>query len=261
MTLHRAVVAGLLCVSERRALERRVETLEVSRQAVLDVEASELHRIERDLHDGAQQRLVALTIDLGLAAERVDADPATGKRLIPTARARPARRSPRSATSSAASPRRSSWIEGSSRRSVDHRSRARCHDPRERLADRRAPAAAVERAAYFVVTEALANVAKHSGATRCEVRCRLETGRLVVEVWDDGGGGAMLEPGGGLAGLESRLAGVDGILTVTSPPAARRWFGRIPPAVRHPVPSCRVRSRGRPAPPGPGDGRRASPAG
>ena len=82
MALHRAVVAGLLCTSESRELRRQVETLRESRSAVLDVEASELHRIERDLHDGAQQRLVMLTIDLGLASERIDDDPAAAKQLI-----------------------------------------------------------------------------------------------------------------------------------------------------------------------------------
>ena len=76
---------------------------------------------------------------------------------------------------------------------------------------------ATERAAYFVVTEALANVGKHSGAHHCEVRCRRDGSRLVVEVWDDGGGGARVEPGGGLAGLASRIAGVDGTFSVSSP--------------------------------------------
>jgi signal transduction histidine kinase len=75
----------------------------------------------------------------------------------------------------------------------------------------------VERAAYFVVSEALANVAKHSGATRCEVRCRLDGAQLVVEVWDDGKGGAEIESGGGLAGLANRVAGVDGAFSVSSP--------------------------------------------
>jgi signal transduction histidine kinase len=77
--------------------------------------------------------------------------------------------------------------------------------------------AAVERAAYFVAAEALANVAKHSGAKRCEVRCRREGQRLVVEVWDDGVGGASASPGGGLAGLAGRVAGVDGTFTLSSP--------------------------------------------
>ena len=83
MALHRAVVAGLLCTSESRELRRQVASLKESRSAVLDVEASELHRIERDLHDGAQQRLVMLTIDLGLASERIDTDPAAAKGAHP----------------------------------------------------------------------------------------------------------------------------------------------------------------------------------
>ena len=79
MALHRQVIAGLLCDLGTAALEQRVETLEVSRKAVLDVEASELRRIERDLHDGAQQRLVMLTINLGLAADKMDTDPDGGE--------------------------------------------------------------------------------------------------------------------------------------------------------------------------------------
>ena len=82
MALHRSVVRGLLCTSQEKELRRQVESLRESRSAVLDTEASELHRIERDLHDGAQQRLVMLSIDLGLAAERIDADPAAAKALI-----------------------------------------------------------------------------------------------------------------------------------------------------------------------------------
>ena len=80
--LHRQVVAGLLCTSESRALRREVETLRQSRSAVIDVEATELSRIERDLHDGAQQRLVMLSIDLGLASERIDSDPEGAKELV-----------------------------------------------------------------------------------------------------------------------------------------------------------------------------------
>jgi signal transduction histidine kinase len=76
---------------------------------------------------------------------------------------------------------------------------------------------ATERAAYFVASEALANVAKHSGARHCEVRCRRDEATLVIEVWDDGVGGALVEPGGGLAGLASRIAGVDGTFSVSSP--------------------------------------------
>ena len=84
--LHRAVISGLICTSETRELRRQVETLRESRSAVLDAEAGELRRIERDLHDGAQQRLVMLTIDLGLASERIDSDPAAAKELVLEAR-------------------------------------------------------------------------------------------------------------------------------------------------------------------------------
>ena len=82
LALHRQVVVGLLCTSESRELRRQVETLRESRSAVLDVEASELRRIERDLHDGAQPRLVRLSIDLGLASERIDTDPEGAKELV-----------------------------------------------------------------------------------------------------------------------------------------------------------------------------------
>ena len=219
MALHRAVIAGLLCESERRALVRRVETLEESRKAVIDVEATELRRIERDLHDGAQQRLVMLTIDLGMAVERIDTDPVGARELVIEAQDQArlalaelrdlvrgiapailldrglvpalsalAGRSPVPTTVSSSLP------EG------------------ERLPD------ATERAAYFVVAEALANVAKHASAASCEIRCRHEAGRLVVEVRDDGVGGARVVPGGGLAGLAGRVEALDGTLTIESPP-------------------------------------------
>jgi signal transduction histidine kinase len=76
---------------------------------------------------------------------------------------------------------------------------------------------AVERAAYFVVAEAMTNVAKHAKATRCEVRCRHQGNVLTVEVWDDGKGGATIDPGGGLAGLADRVEALDGKLTIDSP--------------------------------------------
>jgi signal transduction histidine kinase len=218
MALHRQVVAGLLCTSESRELRREVATLRQSRSAVLDVEASELSRIERDLHDGAQQRLVALSIDLGRANERIDEDPVAAKELV--------RASQEQAREALADIRQ--LVRGIApsilldRGLVPAIESVTGHGPvtttvmSELAAGERLPAV-VERAAYFVVSEALANVAKHSGATRCEVRVRHEGGQLAVEVWDDGKGGASLESGGGLAGLASRVAGVDGTLTVTSP--------------------------------------------
>ncbi|MDO8486017.1 MAG: sensor domain-containing protein [Candidatus Limnocylindrales bacterium] len=218
MALHRAVVVGLLCTSESRELRRQVQTLKESRSAILDVEASELHRIERDLHDGAQQRLVRLTIDLGLANERIDSDPAVAKQLVLEGQeqARQALAELRDLVRGIAPsilldrglvPALSS-ITGRGPVPTIVRSDL---PPGQRLP------AAIERAAYFVVAEALANVAKHSGAQGCEVRCRREDSRLVVEVWDDGAGGATVQRGGGLAGLAGRVAGVDGTFTVSSP--------------------------------------------
>ena len=216
--LHRQVVAGLLCTSESRALRREVETLRQSRSAVIDVEASELSRIERDLHDGAQQRLVMLSIDLGLASERIDTDPEGAKELM--------RSSQEQAREALAEIRQ--LVRGIAPsilldrglvpaiESVTGRGPIRT-SIRSELAPGTRLSAAVERTAYFVASEALANVAKHSGASNCEVRVRLEGGQLVVEIWDDGKGGAIVAPGGGLAGLASRVAGVDGTLTVTSP--------------------------------------------
>jgi len=216
--LHRQVVAGLLCTSESRALRREVETLRQSRSAVIDVEASELSRIERDLHDGAQQRLVMLSIDLGLASERIDTDPEGAKELM--------RSSQEQAREALAEIRQ--LVRGIAPsilldrglvpaiESITGRGPIRT-SIRSELAPGTRLSAAVERTAYFVASEALANVAKHSGASNCQVRVRLEGGQLVIEIWDDGKGGAIVAPGGGLAGLASRVAGVDGTLTVTSP--------------------------------------------
>jgi len=216
--LHRQVVAGLLCTSESRALRREVETLRQSRSAVIDVEASELSRIERDLHDGAQQRLVMLSIDLGLASERIDTDPEGAKELM--------RSSQEQAREALAEIRQ--LVRGIAPsilldrglvpaiESITGRGPIRT-SIRSELAPGTRLSAAVERTAYFVASEALANVAKHSGGSNCEVRVRLEGDQLVVEIWDDGKGGAIVAPGGGLAGLASRVAGVDGTLTVTSP--------------------------------------------
>jgi signal transduction histidine kinase len=218
MALHRAVVTGLLCTSESRELRRQVETLKESRSAVLDVEASELRRIERDLHDGAQQRLVMLSIDLGLASERIDTDPEAAKQLLIEGQeqAREAlaelRDLVRGMAPSILLDRGLVPALGSiaARGPVPTVVKSEL-SPDERLRP------AIERAAYFVVAEALANVAKHSGARRCEVRCRRDGARLIVEVWDDGVGGATLEASGGLAGLASRVEGVDGTLAVSSP--------------------------------------------
>ena len=218
--LHRAVVQGLLCVDPNTALRQDVERLRGSRSAALELEASELRRIERDLHDGAQQRLVALAIDLGLAEERVETDPASAKALIAEARAQ--------ARQALAELRE--LVRGTAPAILLDRGlvaalgavAGSCPVPTtvdSSLIDGERLPAAVERAAYFVVTESLANVAKHSSATSCEVRVRRGTGSLIVEISDDGVGGATVAPGGGLAGLRDRVGALDGSLDLSSPPA------------------------------------------
>jgi len=222
ITLHRGLVANLICTSESRELRRQVETLRQSREAVLDVEASELHRIERDLHDGAQQRLVALTIDLGLAGEKLESDPAAARQLISDGQeqARQALAEIRQLVRGIAP---SILLDRGLRaalESVAGRGPVPTVVTGNLAAGDRLPAA-VERAAYFVATEALANVARHSGGTRCEVRLDRAgppgPRRLIIDIHDDGRGGAEIVPGGGLAGLDSRVAGVDGTLTISSP--------------------------------------------
>jgi signal transduction histidine kinase len=220
MALHRAVVAGLLCVSDQRALEARVATLETSRRAVLDVEASDLRRIERDLHDGAQQRLVMLSMNLGMAADRIDTDPAAAKALVEDARdqARQALAEIRDLVRgiapailldrglvpalSALAGRGPIPVVVSS----ELPERLRLPDP-------------VERAAYFVVAEAVANAAKHACVSAAGVGSlgRLAAANLVVVAHHDGPGGARIVPGGGLAGLVGRVEALDGTLTVESP--------------------------------------------
>jgi signal transduction histidine kinase len=217
--LHRAVVEGLLCVSPTEALRQDVERLRWSRSAALELEASELRRIERDLHDGAQQRLVSLAIDLGLAEDRIETDPASAKHLVAAARVQ--------ARQALAELR--GLVRGTAPTILVDRGLVAalgavaggCPVPTVLggtlpVGERLPPG--VERAAYFVVTESLANVAKHSAAAHCDVDLRHEPGRLVVEVRDDGTGGATLVPGGGLAGLRDRVEALDGSLTISSPP-------------------------------------------
>jgi signal transduction histidine kinase len=218
VVLHRAVVQGLLCVDPTEGLRRDVERLRESRSAAIEAEASELRRIERDIHDGAQQRLVSLTIDLGRAEERIDTDPAAAKAIIAEARVQA-----RTALSELRALVRGTMPAILVDRGLDAALAsvaASCPVPTtldSSLAAGERLSPAVERAAYFVVVEALANVAKHSGASRAEVRLLRGPSNLAIEVHDDGTGGADLTPGGGLAGLRDRVAALDGSLTVTSP--------------------------------------------
>ncbi|HEV2785344.1 MAG TPA: sensor domain-containing protein [Solirubrobacteraceae bacterium] len=203
--------------AREQALAERVDVLTRTRRGALDVQAAELRRIERDLHDGAQARLVALTMQLGRAEERVADQPEVAALLrraredagLAIAELRDLARG--IAPPILADRGLAAAIEALGRRSaipvivdVD--------------ADRR-PLPVVETAAYFVVAEALTNVAKHAGGAAARVAVRVEGDRLVVEVADDGPGGADAS-GGGLQGLRHRVEALDGTLTVMSPPGA-----------------------------------------
>ncbi len=216
--LHRAVVEGLLCMNPAEALRRDNERLRGSRSAAIELEASELRRIERDLHDGAQQRLVMLAIDLSLAEDKVDSDPAAARTLIAGARdqARQALGELRDVVRGAAPAILMDRGLVAALSAVAGRSPIPTYvdsalPPGERLPH------GVERAAYYVVSEALTNVAKHARASRCDIRLLCQPGWLFVEIRDDGAGGAGVVPGGGLAGLRDRVEALDGRLELLSP--------------------------------------------
>jgi signal transduction histidine kinase len=216
---HGALALALLGPSDNQ-LRARVEALQASRDRAVDAAEAERRRIERDLHDGAQQRLVALAMDLGMARAKLETDPAAATVLVGEAH------------------------EEAKRALAELRNLARGIHPAV-LADRGLDAAIsalaarspvpvgvevtagrlpgpVESAAYFVVAEALANAAKHARAGEIGVRIARHRDLLIVEVFDDGVGGADPARGSGLRGLADRVGAVDGHLTITSPPAGRR---------------------------------------
>lgn len=208
-----AAVLGGTRVSQ---LERRVAEVTRTRAASLDLAAAEIRRIERDLHDGAQARLVSLGINLGLARELLESDPQTARQLLDEA---------------------SRSTEGAL---ADLRGVVRDIRPPV-LADRGLVGAVqalaldvalpvtvtahvpgkvpepLEAASYFAVNEALANVVKHSGATHAFVDLAHTDGRLTITVVDDGGGGVSRHEGSGIDGVARRLAAFDGTIAVDSP--------------------------------------------
>jgi signal transduction histidine kinase len=198
------------------SLAARVERLTETRAGAVDVAAAELRRIERDLHDGAQARLVALAMDLGMAEERFDRDPESARELVGEAREE-AKRALAELRDLARGIRPSLLTErglGPAIAALAARSRV---PARAQVDIERRPPAPVETAAWFVVSEALANTAKHSHAQRATVWVMQRGGDLHVEVVDDGRGGA--DPNGdGLHGLALRVAALDGSLEINSPP-------------------------------------------
>ncbi|MFC8987015.1 sensor histidine kinase [Streptomyces sp. NPDC057115] len=210
----RAMVRGLLSPSDE--LERRIAELESDRGVVVDTAAADLRRIERDLHDGAQARLVNLAMGLGLAKEKLTEDPDAAAAMVEEAHGEV-----KLALQELRDLARGIHPAVLTDRGLDAALSSvatRCTVPVKvtvDLAER--PAAAIEGIAYFTVSELLQNVSKHSGARSASVDVWRTDNRLLVQVWDDGRGGASLERGTGMRGLADRLGAVDGLFVVDSP--------------------------------------------
>jgi signal transduction histidine kinase len=211
-----ATLARLLLGGHEERLDAQVTEISLSRRRLADAFQEERRRIERDLHDGAQQRLTSLTMKLGIA--RIELQNTTGEAAALVAEAHEDARQalaelrdivhgihPQLLTDRGLPPA----ITELARRSAV---------PAQVdvvLSERLPPA--VESTAYFVVSEALTNVARHAHARSVTIRGRLGEGVLTIEITDDGVGGASVRSGGGLQGLADRAAVIDGALSLTSP--------------------------------------------
>jgi signal transduction histidine kinase len=215
-------VYGLWCVlllgpTPASRLAGQVSHLSRVRNLAVDTQAAEMRRIERDLHDGAQARLVAIGMTLGAVEQLVDSDPAAAKKLLAKARDASAetltelRRVIRGIHPPVLAERglgdavRALAMDSALKVSVDVDLPHRAEAP-------------VEAAAYFAVSELLSNAARHGGATRVTVDISGQGANLLITVTDDGWGGADPSKGSGLEGIERRLAAFDGVMVIDSPP-------------------------------------------
>jgi signal transduction histidine kinase len=232
--VHAYLACALLAPNDRTTLAQRVQQLTASRAETVDTSAAELRRIERDLHDGAQARLVALGMSLGLAEDEIARNPDSARALLAEARE----------SSHLALAELRDLVRGIhppvlADRGLVGAVQALClaapipiavsSDLTDRLT------APVESAAYFAIAEAVTNVIKHSGATHAEVRIGQRENLLEVEVHDDGSGGADPAKGTGLRGIERRLAAFDGTLSVQSPPGGPTVASIVLPSGRIPA--------------------------
>ena len=218
--VHAVAAAAALALDNERLeaeLRARVVELQESRSKLIEVSMAERRSLERDLHDGAQQRLVALSVQVGLAKRKLHSDPAAAEELLDRAgdelrlaleELRELARGihPAILTDRGLNPALQALID---RAPLDVEL---ADGPAERLP------APIEAAAYFVVAESLTNVAKYAGAAHASVSVVRQNGHAVVEVRDDGIGGADPAAGTGLRGLAERLTIIDGRLEVVSPP-------------------------------------------
>jgi signal transduction histidine kinase len=211
-----AIFARVMLGPSTVQLRERVDDLRDARARIIAAGDAERRRIERDLHDGAQQRLVALSLTLGLAESRIN-DPAAAAPLIAQAReeARLAVQELRELASGIHPALLSDRGLGPALEALA--ARAPVPTTVDGVPEHRLPPA-VEAACYFVTSEALANVAKYAGATSAGISLAIEHGRVRLIVRDDGAGGADFEAGTGLRGLRDRVEALEGRLDVDSPP-------------------------------------------
>jgi signal transduction histidine kinase len=213
--LHGAVAYALL-VDETPALRQQVSELTQSRTAAGEAEVHTLRRLERDLHDGPQQRLVRLGMDLSAAQRRLDDDPVQARALLNEAlqQSQDALAEIRTLSRGIAPP----ILAEEGLRAAITALAARGSIPTSVEVEDVQLSDAAQNAAYFVVAEAFANMEKHSQAHSASIEVRRVGALAVINITDDGVGGAASAKGHGLAGLTDRLAGVDGTLTISSSP-------------------------------------------
>jgi signal transduction histidine kinase len=206
----------LLGPSRSGQLSAEVQRLGEARTLAVESAESERRRIERDLHDGLQPKLVSLALELGLARARFERDPDSARALLSQAHEQ----------AKTAIEDLRGLVRGIHPSVLDERGLdaafsalvASCAVPvRVDVSLSKRLDQSVEAVAYFMVAEAITNVTKHSGASRASVMITEASGRLRVLVEDDGAGGASAEIGGGLAGLAARVAAIDGTFAVNSP--------------------------------------------
>ena len=210
-----ALVFGLEAVTRGRKNEARVEELTQTRAGAVEAAETQLRRIERDLHDGAQARLVALGMNLGLAEQQLEKDPEKAQEHLAEARkaAGAALQELRDLARGIHPPILADrGLDAAIRALAAHTAVPVSVDVE--LTER--PPAAVETAAYFVAAEGLANALKHAHASRIDIDVHEQGQTVVVRVLDDGRGGVS-EAGGGLHGLRQRVAALDGSLRIASP--------------------------------------------
>jgi signal transduction histidine kinase len=210
-----ALVLGLEAITRGKKQEARVEELTQSRAGAVEAAETQLRRIERDLHDGAQARLVALGMNIGLAEQQLEKDPEKAQEHLAEARkaAGAALQELRDLARGIHPPILADrGLDAAIRALAAHAAVPVSVDVE--LAER--PPAAVETAAYFVAAESLANALKHAQASRIDIDVHKRDDALVVRVLDDGRGGVS-EDGGGLHGLRQRVEALDGSLRIASP--------------------------------------------